>query len=164
MTGQPYFNILFPLSSQSPVASQVKPTKMSGSLCQAARPTPKKNNKKKETLSLPGTRKRRKAQIIKASALGQQQVCWSDRWEVTIPNSTIVTWPLAALQRSVGYYLGSSRRKTKTGHLLEAQRREYLPPTAFPPGDSEWEIRFSAKSVQPCWTQWCYANLHFMSW
>lgn len=59
MTGQPYFNILFPLSSQSPVASQVKPTKMSGSLCQAAHPTPKKtNNKKKDPFSLRDKKKK----------------------------------------------------------------------------------------------------------
>lgn len=56
---------------------------------------------------------------------------------VTIPSSTIVTWLLAPLQCSVGYYLGPSRGETKNRTSLGGHRKRVcphcpIPASAFP--------------------------------
>lgn len=85
---------------------------------------------------------------------------------VVIPNSTMLTWLLAALQCSVGYYLGPSRRETKLSHLLEATGRECVPPHSISTRRDSLGERSDSLAMlgQHCWIQWCYADVHLMPW
>lgn len=85
---------------------------------------------------------------------------------VAIPNSTIMTWLLAALQCSIGYYLGPSRKETKISHLLEAKGRECVPPHSISTRRACLGKRLNSPStsVQLCWIQWCDADVHLTPW
>lgn len=90
---------------------------------------------------------------------------------VAIPNSTTMTWLLAALLCFIGYLLGPQQKRDQNKPPLGGQGKgacaslQHIRQQSL----SEWGLHWHnpdppATSVQPRWVQCCYANVYLMPW